>query len=164
MTQGSGHISVGPDQIVSVVTGWVLDKLHNSTWRRHDPRWFSLRQEKNIKTSQPVPGMAEQLETFLGEPEQVFPCISTQLAMKNDQVSDIIQLWAETPHCTVCTLGSRIAPCPRFFGVFLESVVSPFIEIVGWPWFSFLTYQENKPFFARFQSYLVSKQRKISEI
>ena len=73
--------------------------------------------------------------------------------------------WTTTSlHCTVCTLGSRIAPCPRIFGVFLESGLSPFIKVVRWPWFSFLTYQENKPFFARFQSYLVSKPRKISEI
>ena len=67
-------------------------------------------------------------------------------------------------HCTVCTLESTIAPYPRIFGVFLESGLSPFIKVVRWPWFSFLTYQENKPFFARFQSYLVSKPRKISEI
>ena len=40
--------------------------------------------EKNVKTSLPVPGMAEQLETFLGEPEQVFPNTPNQLAMKSD--------------------------------------------------------------------------------
>ena len=27
-----------------LITGGLLHKLHNSTWRRHDPRWFSLSQ------------------------------------------------------------------------------------------------------------------------
>ena len=100
MTPGSGHLSLGPerlapDKIISAVTGWVLDKLHNSTWCGHDPRCFSLRRRKNIKTSSTVPGMAEQLETFLGEPEQVFPNTSNQLAMKSDLLG-IVWLWAET--------------------------------------------------------------------
>ena len=34
------------------------------------------------------------------------------------------------PHCTVCILGSRIAPCPRIVGVFSESGLSPFIKVV----------------------------------
>ena len=34
-------------------------------------------------------------------------------------------------HCTVCTLGSAIAPCPRFFGVFFWNLdLVLFIKVV----------------------------------
>ena len=56
------------------------------------------------------------------------------------------------------------SPVSQILLDFLESWLGPFKKVVCWPWFSFLTYQENKPFFAWFQSYLVSKPRKIFEI
>ena len=35
----------------------------------------------------------------------------------------------------------------------LEFWIGPFLKVVRWPWFSFLNYLKNKPFFARFKSY-----------
>jgi len=67
-------------------------------------------------------------------------------------------------HCTMRSLFSRMPLYPIFLGVFWESGLGPFIKVIRWPWFSFLKYLKNKPFFAWFQSYLASKTRRISKI